>query len=86
MSQLADRPTRYAFALVAACQVDDTILVQRLLSLRRLPKGPSSIHEALEAAVRGNRLHIIKQLLSAGIKPSAGCVEVAIRNKQLEVF
>ncbi|CAN9437746.1 unnamed protein product [Alternaria alternata] len=83
ISSSGNRPVGFASAVVAACEVGDSTLVEQLLSLPKLPRGEPRLEMAMEGAVEGNHYHIAKLLLSVGIKPSIRSLELAVRKKRL---
>ncbi|RYN65517.1 hypothetical protein AA0117_g12091 [Alternaria alternata] len=83
ISSSVNRPVGFASAVVAACEVGDSTLVEQLLSLPKLPRGEPRLEMAMEGAVEGNHYHIAKLLLSVGIKPSIRSLELAVRKKRL---
>jgi len=83
ISKLAEQPDGFVAALVAACQVGDTDLIEHLLSLRSLPWKLAGIEKVLEAALEENQYHVVDKLLSVGLMPTIKCLELAVQNKQL---
>ena len=84
--QLANQPTSLASALIAACEVGDSTLVEQLFSLRILPQSLPGIGQALRVTINNNHQHIVQQLLSVGIKPDIYCLESAIKSKNLAII
>jgi ankyrin repeat protein len=92
LPELADNPNEFHPVLLAACEIGDSKLVAQLLSLRnfqwdnlRLRRSrlmESGWGSAIEAAVRMGNDYIFRQLLSAGIRPTYECLELAITSKQ----
>jgi ankyrin repeat protein len=79
----ADQPAGFVSALTAACEVGDNALVDQLLSLPNSSRRHASSYKAIEAATAANQEHMVKKLLSTGIKPSLRCLLTAIQAKQL---
>jgi ankyrin repeat protein len=83
ISDLVYRPAGFVAVLMAACEMDDGALIDRLLSLRDIPLKQENVGRAVEAAVRAKNPVILKQLLDIGIEPSVRCLQLAIQNQQL---
>ncbi|KAI4918572.1 hypothetical protein J4E90_002958 [Alternaria incomplexa] len=81
---LARQPAGFAAAFVAACEVGDDVLVEQILSLQKLQRRQAGIGRALEAAIERGNNRVLKRLLSVGISPTVRCLELAVRNKQLD--
>jgi len=80
---LAIQPAGFVSALIAACEVGDITLVEQLLSLQIDPQRLQMVHRALEVTVAENHSHILKRLLSVGIRPTRDSLISAIQKRQL---
>jgi ankyrin repeat protein len=83
ISNLSHRPAAFAMAFVAACRVGDSNLIEQLLSIPKFPRREKKLEQAIEAAMEGGQYHVIKRLLSAGIKPNVKSLRLAIQEEQL---
>lgn len=85
ISSSVDQPAGFASALAAACRIGDNTLIEQFLSLPNFPRREVTLEKAIDSAMEGNYHHIVKRLLSVGIKPSLRSLELALRKKQLAV-
>lgn len=83
VSRLSQQPAGLASAFVAACEVGDSVIVEQLLSMPNFPRRETKLRRAIGAAMEGDQDHIIGRLLSAGMKPSAKSLLLAIQKKRL---
>jgi ankyrin repeat protein len=84
VSRLSQQPAGLVPAFVAACEVGDSVIVEELLSMPNFPRRETKLRQAIEAAMEGDQDHIIGRLLSAGMKPNAKSLLLAIQRKRLE--
>ncbi|CAI9627623.1 unnamed protein product [Alternaria burnsii] len=82
---LSRHPAGFASAFVAACQVGDSALIEQLLSLPNFPRTQGKLVRAVEFAMKGDQYHIIRRLLSVGMKATPKSLELAIQKKQLPI-
>jgi ankyrin repeat protein len=83
VSRLSHQPAGFASAFVAACEVGDSVIIDQLLSMPNFPRRETKLRKAIEVAIEGDQHHIIERLLSAGMRPNACSLLLAIQKEQL---